>query len=61
MNDKWYNSTFAELLSVGLMIFLICVGIGTCCKIAKFPRDEIQNVKQGDKTLHNNIEHERKH
>ena len=34
MKDKWYNSEFATALGVGLLVFLVCVGIGSCTRLA---------------------------
>ena len=53
MNDKWYNSNFAEFLGMGILIFLLCSGVGTCTKIS-FDRPPIQD----NKTLNHNVEHE---
>lgn len=33
MNDKWYNSDFASSLGMGICAFLLCCGVGTCCKL----------------------------
>ena len=30
MNDKWYNSEFAGTLGMGIMLFLVSCGVGTC-------------------------------
>jgi hypothetical protein len=35
MNDKWYNSDFATSLGMGLLIFFISIGMGTCMMLSK--------------------------
>jgi hypothetical protein len=52
MNDKWYNSNFAEFLGIGILILLLCLGVGTCQRLA------FSNETQNNKTLNHNVEHE---
>jgi len=33
-NSKWYNSDFAADLGKGLLILLICLGVGTCTMLS---------------------------
>lgn len=34
MNNKWYNSNFSDYLGMGILVFLLCCGIGTCSKLS---------------------------
>lgn len=42
MKDKWYNSDFASSLGIGVMIFLICCGLGTCSMLDKVKIEKTQ-------------------
>jgi len=53
MNDKWYNSDFAALLGFGILVFLLCLGLGTCTKVS----GGLPPI-QDNKTLNHNVEHE---
>jgi hypothetical protein len=35
MNNKWYNSDFAGACGMGILLFLLCLGIGTCCMLGQ--------------------------
>ena len=43
-NSKWYNSDFATYLGEGILIFLLCLGIGTCCMLCN------SSIKIGEET-----------
>ena len=32
--NKWYNSEFAQMIGFGLMIMLMCTGMGSCIGLA---------------------------
>ena len=38
---KWFESTFAA----GLAVFFMCLGIGTCCRLAQAPDKPIIEIK----------------
>lgn len=51
MSDKWYNSIFAINVSEGIVIFLICMGIGTCSMLTfntKIVKAEPVKIEQKD-------------
>lgn len=51
MNNKWYNSDFASSLGMGILIFLLCCGIGTCSKLSfaesRKPVTNLEKVEDG--------------
>ena len=43
---KWYQSDFAMFIAIGIAVFLLCLGVGTCCHLAKgFPPPQSLNQK----------------
>lgn len=35
MKDKWYNSEAVVLISLGILVMMLCLGVGTCCMLVK--------------------------
>jgi len=47
---KWYESKFASSVGIGILIFLFCLGIGTCNMLAYNVKlnIEVEQVEQND-------------
>jgi hypothetical protein len=33
--NKWYDSEAVILISTGMLLMMVCLGVGTCCMLVK--------------------------